>query len=144
MVLFPSLSNVPEVDVRSRVLWAFKKICGKTWHGTDGDKRLFASAFGVSLRVCLRLWGMCLFPSNFSVEHFMDTLYFMKTYPTLDVLEMKLSFSRKTIVKNNWYVIKKIASLAGQVVSSSFNLDCCCVFFPDILPFFVSFTDLLG
>lgn len=104
-------------NIRRRMFTIFKKICGKQWNGTDGDRRLFQSAFGVSPQLCLRLWGMCFFPPRFNFEHFMNALFFLKTYPTQDVLEMKLSFSRKTIIKYTWIVIERLSQLSGQVVS---------------------------
>ena len=95
-MIFPTLPR--DINIRSRIIKIFEKTSDKKWNGTDGDDRLFRSLFGVSLELSIRLWGMCLFPPKFNVEHFMDALHFMKTYPTIDVLETRLPFSRKTII----------------------------------------------
>ncbi len=53
---------------------------------------------------------------------------------TEDSLAKKFSTTRKTLRKHVWPVVKKIASLADSVVSSSFVVDCCMIqFFRTIL-----------
>lgn len=108
--------NISNTYLQDGMTFTFKKICGHEWCDTERNQRFFRSAFGCSPPVALQLFVKCNFPSNYPTYYFFVALYFLKTYVTLDVMEMTMGISRKTILKHVWYVIEKMAEVTPKVV----------------------------
>ncbi len=112
---------------------AARAIDGRVIRGgraTDEDIRSFKSDYGIRPEVCLVLFRkLRLVDCRVPIKHLLWALAFLKTYATEDSLAKKFSTTRKTLRKHVWPVVKKIASLANSVVSSSFAVDCCMIQF---------------
>jgi hypothetical protein len=96
----------------------------------DEDICSFKSNYGIHPEVSLVLYQkLRLVDCQLPIKHLLWALVFLKTYATKDSLAKKFSTMRKTLRKHVWPVVKKIASLADRVVSSSFVVDCCMIQF---------------
>ena len=123
------LPDFAPVDFGQRMRFTFKKITKSTWYGTEANHRMFRSAFGCSPAVAEELWVLGAFPVDYDPFYVFVGLYFLKVYPTLDILVMVAQISRKTIIKHVWYVVEVISMISGRVVSLSGGWLLCCVVF---------------
>ena len=81
--------------------------------------RKFVEAFGLPTRLIYLIWRKCIFPPKTKPKHLFWALFFLRHYPTANELGQTFKTCPKTMKKWVWPVLRGIAALYGEMVSSS-------------------------
>lgn len=85
------------------------------------DINLFKTHFGVSPRICRRVWMLLcqhdLVPDGGLIVHLLWALMFLKVYSIEEVLAAKVGCTVKTYMKWTWKFIRRMSTLRAIVVS---------------------------
>ena len=88
--------------------------------------RIWRAHFGVCPRASLKMWRLLLQEfgnigptKGLELPAFFMTLFFLKTYPTVDVLASRVQKDPKTARKWVWFYINKMSDLTHILVSSN-------------------------
>ena len=84
------------------------------------DLRKWKAHFGSRTEVCLIVWRQIkILHPEARMIHFFMTLYFLKTYSTVELLGSRFGLDQKTVRKWVWKHVYWIAELSPKLVSSS-------------------------
>ena len=85
--------------------------------------RTWRAHFGACPRTSLEMWNLLLqefvheLPRGVDLEAFFMVLFFLKTYPSVDVLASRVQKDQKTVRKWVWWYIEKMSHLSHILVS---------------------------
>ena len=91
---------------------------------TSTDHRFFRSGFGVSPKVCGKIWSeMDVEYHNLSAEHLLWALHFLKVYSTETVLAGTVGVSEKTYRETVFKVIDSISIMSENTQLLHYHLE---------------------